>query len=81
MVDGTDIGVDNNEAEKVKANVELVGDSTLNNIHGRGLSNNCHIKVNNHPGVTSEDIKHRVNPAINRKLDMLVVHIGISTPL
>ena len=59
-MDGTDLVMDNNEAEIVKANVELVVDSTLNNIHGRGLSKNCHVKVNNLPGATSEDIKHHV---------------------
>ena len=48
----------------------------LNNIHPRGLSKDSDVKVYSHPRATSDDIKHHINPSINRKPDVLIVHVG-----
>ena len=48
----------------------------LNHIHPSGLSKDSDVKVYSHPGATSDDIKHHINPSINRKPDVLIVHVG-----
>ena len=48
----------------------------LNNIHPRGLSKDSDVKVYSRPRATSDAIKHQINPSINRKPDVLIVHVG-----
>ena len=56
--------------------IEIIGDSMLNNINARGISNKRNVKVFNHPGATCEDLKHHINPSIKRKPNILICHIG-----
>ena len=67
---------DNNNSDLKKTTVEIIGDSMLNNIHPRGLSKHGNVKVLNHSGATSEDIKDHINPSIKRKPDIIILHIG-----
>ena len=60
-----------------KPKVVLIGDSVLNNIHPRGLSKDSDVKVYSHPGATSDDIKHHINPSINRKPDVFMLVLMI----
>ena len=53
-----------------------INDSFLNNINTRGISKKENMKVLNHPGATSEDLKDFINPTIRRKPNMVVLHIG-----
>ena len=50
--------------------------SLLNNINARGISKHENIKVLNHLGATSEDLKDFINPTIRRKPNIVVMHIG-----
>ena len=56
--------------------VEIISDSFLNNINAKGISKKGNIKVLNHPGATSEDLKDFINPTIRRKPNMVVLRIG-----
>ena len=56
--------------------VEIIGDNLLNNINARGISKHEKIKVLNHLGATSEDLKDFINPTIRRKPNIVVMHIG-----
>ena len=56
--------------------IEIIGDSMLNNINARGLSNKGNVKVFNHPSATCEDLKDHINPSIKRKPNILICHIG-----
>ena len=68
--------VDKNKSDKTLPKIEIIGDSMLNNINERGLSKNNNVRVRNHRGSTSEDLKDFANPIIKRRPDVLVIHIG-----
>ena len=56
--------------------VVILGDSTLNNINPRGISEGGNAKVSNYPRSTSEDMKDFINPTIRRRPDMMILHVG-----
>ena len=56
--------------------VEIIGDSILNNINARGISKKGNVKVLSHSGATSKDLKSHIIPTINRKPNVLIIHIG-----
>ena len=66
----------NEEDIKKTSIIEVIGDSLLNNINPRGISKKGDVKILNHPGATSQDMKDFINPSINRKPDMLICHVG-----
>ena len=72
------INSDGNENKKddIIHSVAIIGDSMLNNIEGNGISNKGNVKVLPIPGATSYDMKDHVNPIINRKPDILILHVG-----
>ena len=67
----------NNNSIKNRKNVFIVGDSMLNALEEKRLSNNKNfVKVKNHPGATSQDIIDHLRPIIRKKPDMIIVHAG-----
>ena len=56
--------------------VEIIGDSILNNINARNISKKGNVKVLNHSGAISKDLKSHIIPTINRKPNVLIIHIG-----
>ena len=72
------INSDENENKKddIIDSVLIIGDSMLNNIEGNGISNKGNVKLLPIPGATSYDMKDHANPIINRKPDILILHIG-----
>ena len=55
----------------------IIGDSLLNGIDQCGLSNNSFkVRVQNHPGVATEDICDHLQPEIRNKPDAVIIHIG-----
>ena len=56
--------------------VAIIGDSILNNIEGNGISKHGNVNVVSHSGSTSEDLKSYIKPIIDRRPDVLVLHIG-----
>ena len=61
---------------KTLPSIEIIGDSILNNIEGKGISKHGNVKVTGFSGSTSGDLKHHAIPTINRKPDVLILHIG-----
>ena len=67
----------NKNSIKNRKNVFIVGDSMLNALEEKRLSNNKNfVKVKNHPGATSQDIIDHLRPIIRKKPDMIIVHAG-----
>ena len=58
-----------------KRNIIIVGDSLLNAINEKGLSNHS-VKVNNIPGGTSDIILDKLDDFLKNKPDGLIVHAG-----
>lgn len=56
--------------------IEIIGDSHLNNIMSKGISNKNNVIIHNHPGSTSEDLMSYITPSIRKKRDVLVIHTG-----
>ena len=54
------------------------GDSILNGIHEKVMSNNCRIKVNNFPRGTSGTILENIDQLVKSKPDCQIVHAGTS---
>ena len=48
----------------------------MNNIEGKGISKDGNVKVTGFSCSTSGDLKHHAIPTINRKPDVLILHIG-----
>ena len=61
--------------EKSK-NVDIIGDSMLNNINGKGVSKSKKVDVLNIPGATSGDIVDKIDDALEGKPESLIVHVG-----
>ena len=59
--------------------VAIPGDSILNGIDQHGLSNESFkVRVRNHPGATTEDICRHLKPEIQKKPDVVIIHVGAS---
>ena len=56
--------------------IEVIGDSHLNAINPRGLSNKNNVIVRNHPGSTTEDLTSFIVPTIKKKRDAIIIHCG-----
>ena len=59
-------------------NVDIVGDSMLNDLNSLGLSKSKKVSVSNHPGVTNEDILSEVEESLKTFPDTRIVHAGIN---
>ena len=60
-----------------KGTCAVVGDSMLNFIDEKRLSmNNRLVKVRNHPGATTEELKYHLVPVIKLKPDYVLLHVG-----
>ena len=70
----TGIGKDKHDSPLSK--VAIIGDSILNNIEGNGISKHGNVNVVSHSGSTSEDLKSYIKPIIDRRPDVLILHIG-----
>ena len=66
-------------------NVIIIGDSMLNNVNSRGLSNQkcgaiklklLKVELLNFPGVTSTDVVNKVDDILVDKPQSLIVHVG-----
>ena len=56
--------------------VFIIGDSTIKNITGTGISRKNIVKMRPHPGATSIDICDYIKPALRQKPDVVIVHCG-----
>ena len=55
----------------------IVGDSILNNIDEYGLSDEkVKVRVNKHPGATTEDICDYLKPEIRKKTNFVILRIN-----
>ena len=55
--------------------ITIIGDSMLNGIVDRGLSNREHkVWVKNHPGANTEDILDHLKPTLRRKPELVIIH-------
>ena len=61
---------------KKSKNVDIIGDSMLNNINGKGVSKSKKVDVLNIPGATSGDIVDKIDDALEGKPESLIVHVG-----
>jgi hypothetical protein len=67
----------NNKNTKTRKSVLLCGDSMLNGIDSNGLSSKKHqVSVRNFPGATSNDMIDYTKPLINKKPDVMIIHVG-----
>ena len=62
--------------EKDQKKVFMVGDSTIKNITGTGISRENVIKMRPHPGATTIDICDYIKPELRQKPDVVIVHCG-----
>lgn len=63
--------------DKIKKNVEIIGDSILNGLVDKGLSKDGNtVRVRKYPGSTSRDLKHFAIPSIEKKPSLLIIHSG-----
>lgn len=53
--------LNNNKKHDIIHSVSIIGDSMLNNIEGKGISNKGNVKVLPIPGTTSHDMKDDAN--------------------
>ena len=61
---------------KDQKKVFIVGDSTIKNITGTGISRENVIKMRPHPGATTIDICDYIKPELRQKPDVVFVHCG-----
>ena len=54
----------------------LVGDSILNGVIERNLSNNLSVKVRKFPGATVDDLRHHALPTIWKQPKYIIIHAG-----
>ena len=54
----------------------LMGDSILNGVIGKNLSNHPSVKGRNFPGATVDDLQHHVLPIIRKQPKCLIIHAG-----
>ena len=62
--------------EDLSNKVVIIGDSMLNNINSRGLSESKKVDVLNFPGATSLDVLTKIDDVLNKKPASLIVHVG-----
>ena len=66
-----------NSKTESKKDVIIIGDSMLNGINEEGLSDDRHkVKVKNHSGATTENIRDFIKPEVRKKPDIIIVHVG-----
>ena len=68
--------MDKDKTVEQKKRVVITGDSMLNGIHEKGMSNNYRVKVNNFPGGTSTTILENIDQSVKSKPGCLIVHAG-----
>ena len=68
--------MDKDKTVEQKKRVVITGDSMLNGIHEKGMSNNYRVKVNNFPGGTSATILENIDQSVKSKPGCLIVHAG-----
>ena len=61
---------------KTLPNIEIIGDSHLNAIDEKGLSRKRNVKVHNHSGATTKDIKSHIIPSLDKNRDVIIIHSG-----
>ena len=54
----------------------LMGDSILNGVIERNLSNDRSVKVRKFPGATVDDLRHHALPIIRKQPKYLIIHAG-----
>ena len=61
---------------KDQKKVFIVGDSTIKNITGTGISRENVVKMRPHPGATTINICDYIKPELRQKPDVVIVHCG-----
>ena len=61
---------------KKSKNVDIIGDSMLNNINGKGVFKSKKVDVLNISGATSGDIVDKIDDVLEGKPESLIVHVG-----
>ena len=62
---------------KVKNKIVVIGDSIIKNVNGRDVSRGDLVKTRLHPRASTEDLIDHIKPTILKKIDIVVIHIGI----
>ena len=67
---------DSNNNAGTRLQINIIGDSMLNNISSRGISKTEAVNILNISGLKSSDIVDYTNPSIKNKCDAIVCHVG-----
>ena len=68
--------MDKDKTIEQKNRVVITGDSMLNGIHEKSMSNNHRLKVNNFPGRTIATVLEKIDQLVKSKPNCLIVHAG-----
>ena len=68
--------MDKDKTIEQKKRVVITGDSMLNRIHEKSMSNKHRLKVNNFPGRTSATVLENIDQLVKSKPNCLIVHAG-----
>ena len=66
------------QPKEAKTNIVVIGDSMIKNIIRQDVSRGDSVKIQPHPGASTEDLIDHFKSAIRKNPDIVVIHTGIN---